>query len=185
MDDEAIVALYFDRNPAALLHTQEKYGHYCHSVAYHILHSFEDAQECVNDTWLRAWNAIPPTRPKALSPFLGRITRNLSLQRWRAAHAQKRGGGEAALVFEELSACIPAAGDPEQALAAQELEAAVRAFLADLRKAEREVFLARYWFFAPVREIATRFGYSEGKVKTMLHRTRKKLREHLEKEGLL
>ncbi len=185
MEDNAIIALYFARDPMALMQTQEKYGAYCHAISYGILHSTEDAQECVNDTLLRAWESIPPTRPRVFSAFLGRITRNLSLQRWRSGHAQKRGGGEAALALEELEECVSGGGDPARDIEAKELQEAVGRFLAELKKSDREIFLARYWFFASMGEIAARFGYSEAKVKTSLHRTRGKLRIYLEQEGLL
>ena len=185
MEDNAIIELYFARNPMALLETQEKYGPYCHAIAYGILRTQEDAQECVNDTLLRTWDNIPPTRPKVFSAFLGRITRNLSLQRWRSLHAQKRGGGEVALALEELDECVSGGSDPAQDLEAKELKAAIRRFLGTLKQKDRELFLARYWYFTPVREIALKYGYSEANVKTSLHRTRKKLRCFLEQEDFL
>ena len=185
MEDNAIIALYFARDPMALMETQEKYGAYCHTIAYGILHTPEDAQECVNDTLLRTWDSIPPTRPKVFSAFLGRITRNLSLQRWRSLHAQKRGCGEVALALDELGECISGRNDPVQSVEAKELQTAIGQFLSTLKQTDREIFLARYWFFIPVREIAQKFGFSEPKVKTSLHRTRKKLRAFLEQEDFI
>jgi RNA polymerase sigma-70 factor (ECF subfamily) len=116
LEDNAIIELYFARDPMALLETQEKYGPYCKSISMGILQSPEDAQECVNDTLLRAWDSIPPTRPKVFSAFLGRITRNLSLQRWRNLHAQKRGGGETAIALEELGECVSGGSDPAKSV---------------------------------------------------------------------
>ncbi len=185
MEDNAIIELYFARDPMALLETQEKYGPYCKSISMGILQSPEDAQECVNDTLLRAWDSIPPTRPKVFSAFLGRITRNLSIQRWRNLHAQKRGGGETAIALEELGECVSGGSDPAKSVEEHVLREAIGQFLSSLKKQDREIFLARYWYFASVREIAQKFGYSEPKVKTSLHRTRNKLRVFLEQEDFL
>lgn len=185
MEDSGIIALYFQRDPMALMETQEKYGAYCHAISFGILHSPEDAQECVNDTLLRTWEAIPPTKPKVLRAYLGRITRNLSLQKWRSTHTQKRGGGEVALALEELSEFISSKTDPAQTVEAKELQAAVGRFLKTLKPQDREIFLARYWYFTPVKDIAVKFGYSQSKVKTSLFRAREKLRTFLEQEGLL
>ncbi len=185
MEDKQIIDLYFRRDENAVTRTQEKYGGYCYRIAANILARHEDAEECVSDTWLRAWNAIPPARPDPLRLFLGKITRNLSLQRWRASRAKKRGGGEAALAYEELSDCLPGGAEPEKIVETRALAEAVNAFLAALPGEERTIFLARYWFFAPLREIAKRTVKSESAVKSSLFRTRKKLREHLEREGLL
>ena len=184
MDDEAIVTLYFARDPSAIAYSQEQYGSLCFAAAKNILSSAEDAQECVNDTWLHAWNAIPPTRPKRLGMFLCRITRNLSLERWRFNHALKRGGGSGDMPIDELAECLPGGEDPADAVQFQDLEKSVARFLRSLKQSERVVFLARYWYGVPIRELALRLGYSESRVKTMLFRTRNKLRAHLEKEGL-
>ena len=185
MEDRQIIDLYFRRDEDAIVRTREKYGGYCHRIALNILAAHEDAEECVSDTWLRAWNAIPPSRPDPLRAFLGRITRNLALTRWRESRAQKRGGGETALAFEELSDCLPGGAEPERIAEANALADAVNAFLATLKPRERNVFLARYWYFAPLREIAARTGKSESAVKSSLFRTRQKLYDHLKKEGLL
>lgn len=185
MEDNAIIELYFARDPMALLETQEKYGSYCKTISIGILESAEDAQECVNDTLLRTWDSIPPTRPKVFRAFLGRITRNLSLQRWRSLHAQKRGGGEVPIALEELGECVSGGNDPAKSVEEQALREAIGQFLRTLKQTDREIFLARYWYFAPVREIALKFGFSEPKVKTSLHRTRKKLRAFLEQEDFI
>ena len=185
MEDRQIIDLYFRRDEDAIVRTREKYGGYCYRIAANILSAHEDAEECVSDTWLRAWNAIPPARPNPMRPFLGRITRNLALSRWRKSRAAKRGGSEAALCFEELSDCLPGGTDPERIVEAKVLEEAVNAFLAALKQNERSVFLARYWYFAPVREIAARTGKTESAVKSSLLRTRRKLYDYLNGEGLL
>ena len=185
MEDRDIIELYFARDEAAIARTREKYGGYCYRIAANILPAHEDAEECVSDTWLRAWRAIPPARPDPLRAYLGRITRMLSLDRWRASRAAKRGGSEAALAYEERSDCLSGGTEPEPIAESRELADAVNAFLASLKPGERSVFLARYWYFAPVREIAARLGKSESAVKSSLFRTRQKLYDHLKKEGLL
>ena len=185
MEDRDIIELYFARDEAAIAHTRDKYGGYCSHIAGNILTQREDAEECVNDTWLKAWNAIPPARPDPLRLFLGKTTRNLALSRWRKNCAKKRGGSEADAVYEELSDCLPGGAEPEHIVETQALADAVNAFLATLRPRERNVFLARCWYFMPVREIAERAGKSESAVKSSLFRTRQKLYGHLKKEGLL
>ena len=185
MEDRQIIDLYFRRDEDAIVRTREKYGGYCYHIAANILSAHEDAEECVSETWLRAWNAIQPARPDPMRPFLGRITRNLALSRWRKERAQKRGGSEAELCFEELSDCLPGGAEPERIADAKLLAETVNAFLAALKANERSVFLARYWYFAPVREIAARTGRTESAVKSSLLRTRRKLYDYLNGEGLL
>lgn len=185
MTDESIIDLYFARDSMAIHYSQEQHGNLCHAVASNILPTLEDAQECVNDTWLKAWNSIPPTRPKHLGAYLSRITRNLSLERWRTIHAQKRGGNSGTVPLDELAECLSGGEDPADTAAMHALEQGMGRFLKSLRQTERAVFLSRYWYCASVREIALHFGFSESRVKTMLFRTRKKLRTYLEKEGLL
>lgn len=184
MEDHAIVDLYWARDPEAIRRTGEKYGNYCRAIARNILPDRRDAEECVNDAWLGAWNAMPEARPRLLAPFLGKITRNLALDRWRAGHTEKRGGGELPLVLEELAECVSPA-DTLQAVEAAELEAAVNRFLRALPERECNVFLRRYWFSEPMADIARRYGMREATVRTSLFRSREKLRHHLEKEGLL
>lgn len=184
MEDCAIVDLYWSRDSEAIRRTGEKYGGYCRAIARNILPDRRDAEECVNDTWLSAWNAMPQARPSLLAPFLGKITRNLAFTRWRASHTEKRGGGELPLVLEELAECASSA-DTLQALEAAELEAAVNRFLRTLPERECNVFLCRYWFTEPMADIARRYGMRETTVRTSLFRTRERLRRHLEKEGLL
>lgn len=184
MKDCAIVDLYWSRNPEAIAHTCEKYGSYCRAVARNILPDRRDIEECVNDTWLNAWNAMPEDRPSLLAQYLGKITRNLALNRWRAGHAEKRGGGELPLVLDELTECVSSAGTL-QAVEALELEEAVNRFLHTLPERECNVFLRRYWFAESAEEIARRYGMRENTVRTSLFRSRKKLQRYLEKEDLL
>ena len=185
MEDAAIVDLYWQRSDRAISETDIKYGRYCHSIAYHICGVREDAEECVNDTYLRAWNRMPSERPSVLGAFLGRITRNLALDCIKARNTIKRGEGQTALVLDELEECIPGGTSPERALEEKELESSIGRFVAALPKMERTVFVLRYFYLAPIDEIAQRLSFSSGKVKSMLFRSRKKLRERLEKEGLI
>lgn len=184
MEDGAIVNLYWARDPEAIQETGRKYGGYCRAIARNILADRRDEEECLNDTWLNAWNAMPEDRPGLLAPYLGKITRNLALSRWRAGHAEKRGGGELPLVLEELAECV-SPGGTLQAVEAAELEEAVNRFLRTLPERECGVFLRRYWFSEPMADIARRYGMREGTVRTSLFRSREKLRRYLEKEELL
>lgn len=185
MEDEAIVNLYWARSENAISETAEKYGNYCHSIAYHILGNAEDAEESVNDAYLAAWNGIPPHRPSSLSTFLGKITRRTSIDKWRSRTAEKRGGGEIALALDELSDCIPSGQSVEREVEAAELSRLIDHFVMSLSPMERRVFLCRYWYLDPIAEIARRFGFSQGKVKMMLCRQRKKLLNYLEREAFL
>ena len=179
MEDSQIVTLYFRRSEQAIQETDNKYGHYCFQIASRILSSPEDGEECVSDTYLTAWNSIPPTRPASLAPFLGKITRHIALDRWRRRFAQKRGGGEVALALEELEET------PEAALNRKEFRDGLNRFLESLPERERVIFVSRYWYLRSIREISEGTGLSEGSIKTQLCRTRKKLRFFLEQEDLL
>ena len=185
MEDAAIVNLYWQRSDRAISETEKKYGRYCHSIAFHICGSGEDAEECVNDTYLRAWSRMPEERPNMLGTFLGRITRNLALDRIKASKAAKRGGGQTPLALEELEECIPGHSCPEAELEQKELEAVIGRFVAALPKTEKLVFVLRYFYLAPIDEIAEKLHFSSGKVKSMLFRSRRKLRAYLEKEDLM
>lgn len=185
MEDERIVELFWTRSESAISETSAKYGKYCHAVAYRILSSEEDAKECVNDTYLDAWNSMPPHRPAILSTFLGKITRRIAIDRWRSRDAKKRGGGEAAITLEELEECVSSGHDVEREVEEKELLEALNAFLGRLSVDERDVFLCRYFFLLPVSEICDKFGFGQSKVKSMLSRTRKKLRDFFVKEDLL
>ena len=183
MEDREIVELYWQRSDLAISETDSKYGRYCHTIAYNICGTDEDAEECVNDTWFRAWNRMPSERPRALSAFLGCITRNLAINTIKAKNRIRRGGGEAALALDELSECISGGQSPEQLLEEKELEGAVGRFAAGLPEKERMIFILRYWYLAPVAEIADRLRCGQGAVKTSLFRSRKKLRAVLTEEG--
>lgn len=183
MEDNAIIDLYFDRSERAISETSKKYGKYCYHIAYRILSSLEDSEESVNDTFLAAWNAIPPKRPDLLSAFLGRITRNISLDKWKNRSRQKRGGGQVPLALEELTECIPGGEDPEAVCQKRELLCAITRFLKGLPESERSVFVLRYYHLRSIQEIAEQMGFTPSKVSSMLHRTRARLHSQLEKEG--
>ncbi len=185
MEDAAIVNLYWQRSDRAISETEKKYGGYCRSIAHRLCRNDCDAEECVNDTWLAAWNSMPEKRPAFLGGYLGCLTRHLAIDRLRAEHSQKRGEGEAALALDELAEILPAEGDPAREVEAKELAAAVQSFINALNEKERLVFLGRYWYMLSVKEIAGRFGWSESKVKSLLHRLRVRLRKELDREGLL
>lgn len=184
MEDRAIIDLYWSRDEQALTESDKKYGRLCRSIAYNILHNAEDTDECVNDTWLRAWNAMPPGRPGVLSAFFSKITRNLSLDYYKAAHAEKRGGGQLPAALEELNNCIPAGTGVEHEMAFRELTRLLDDFLRTLPEKECCIFLRRYWYVDSTRDIARRYGMPEGSVKSQLSRTRQKLRKILEREGV-
>ena len=184
MEDRKIVDLYWQRDENAIPETAAKFGGYCRTIAYNILSDAEDAEECLNDTWLRAWNTMPTNRPAKLAPYLGKLSRWISLTRLREKTSLKRGGGETELVLDELAEAVDSGADVEKAVELKELNAALRRFLKTLGETERQVFLARYWFIASIAEIAEKFGFSESKVTSMLHRTRKKLLAYLKEEGL-
>ena len=183
MDDQEIVALYWARSEQAISETSSKYGSYCYSIAYNILHSSEDAEESVNDTYNDAWNSIPPHRPSVLSTFLGKITRRISIDRWRRRTAEKRGGGEMPLVLDELQECVAEGKNTEQEFEKRHLSEVVNSFVKKLPETEQKVFLCRYWYMDSIGSISQQFGFSESKVKSMLFRIRNQLRAVLEKEG--
>lgn len=184
MDDKGIIDLYWARSEKAISETAVKYGAYCYTTAHNILSSREDAEESVNDTYLAAWNTMPPRRPSLLSAFLGKMTRYISLDKWKQRSRLKRGGGEVALCLEELEGCVSGGGSLEDELIRKETLKRVNLFLDGLPETERKVFLCRYWYADPVADIAARFGFSQSKITSMLHRTREKLNRHLAKEGL-
>ena len=184
MEDREIVDLYWQRSDLAISETNQKYGRYCHTIAYNICGTQEDAEECVSDTWFRAWNLMPCERPPVLSAFLGRITRNFAINCIKAKNRIKRGGGEAILALDELTECIPGGTNPEQSLEEKELETAIGRFVSELSETEREVFVLRYWYLVPLSDIAEKLQFSMGKVKSILFRTRKKISAFLQEEGL-
>lgn len=184
MEDARIVDLYWARSEAAIDETSAKYGKYCYTIAYNILANAEDSDESVNDTYLAAWNSMPPQRPSVLSSFLGKITRRISIDKWRSRNAEKRGGGEIVLALDELHDCVPFGTNVEQAVEAAELGKAIDRFVMTLPLMERRVFICRYWYLDPIASICQQFGFLQSKVKVMLHRTRNNLRNYLEKEGI-
>jgi len=185
MTDTGILELYESRSESAITETAKLYGAYCTSIAFNILRNKEDADECVNDTYLNAWNSIPPKRPAVLSSFVGRITRNLALNRYKLHRADKRGGNETTLLLSELEWCVKSADSVEDAVDVSFLGKAIDSFLSGIKKEDRIFFVRRYWYADSISEIAKRFSAGESRVKTNLHRTRNKLKLHLENEGIL
>lgn len=185
MEDSKIVGLYWQRDEAAIAQTEKKYGRYLTTVAYNILSDLEDSRESVNDTYLHAWNSMPPQKPDILSTYLSKITRRVSIDRFRRKTAQKRGGGEYIQSLSELSGSVSAGDTMEQRISQMVLTHAIEGFLRTLPRESRNVFIARYYFMDSVRRIASYCGMTEAKVKTLLFRTRQSLVEYLQKEGLL
>lgn len=183
MEDYQIVGLYWKKDENAIKETSDKYGAYCFAIADNILRNTEDSEECVNDTWLNAWNAMPPQRPARLRMFLAKITRNLSFNRFNARSAQKRGGGEIVLVLDELAECIASETDVASEYEAKELGQSIRKFVQSLPERDGNIFVRRYFFTEPIAQIAEKYGLSENNVAVILSRIRKKLKTHLIKEG--
>lgn len=183
VDDLAIVELYHRRSERAIAESDRKYGGLCRSIALRLLGVREDAEECVNDTWHAAWNKMPPDRPRALGAFLGRITRNLSISRWRRDHAQKRYEGMEVLL-SELEDCVPAPGSVEEAVGRAQLSAAISAWLDGLAEEDRRLFLRRYWYGDGVKELAAEAGMGANALAQRLLRLRRGLRAFLETEGV-
>lgn len=182
MEDAHIVDLFWARSEDAIAETSAKYGDYCHSIAYGILADNEDAAESVNDTYLDAWNTMPPHRPTILATFLGKITRRIAIDKWRGRTAEKRGGHEITLALDELSECIPSRYSVEHEVELADLAKVIDRFVMSLPLMQRRVFICRYWYLDPISTIAKQFGFSQSKVKMMLHRQRVKLLATLERE---
>ena len=183
MDDTRIIDLYWARSEEAIRETDLKYGPYCRTIAWNILQDREDSEECVNDTWLQAWNAMPPKKPSLLKAFLGKITRNLALDRCKYNRAEKRGGGQVALALEELAECV-GSGSEEERMENRLLTELLNRFLDSLSQKNRQIFMLRYWYFCTVQQIADSLGLSESGVKMSLLRSRRQLKALLEKEGV-
>ena len=183
MDDAKIVQLYWDRNEQAIPVTANKYGNYCTSISINILGNREDAEECVNDTYMNAWNSIPPHRPNILSTFLGKIVRNLSIKRYKHNTADKRGGGPAIVVLDEIAEFVSDTDSAEQEIDRKELVKAIDSFLDRLPANKRNIFICRYWYFDSVSDIANRFGMTENNVSVTLNRLRLKLHNYLLERG--
>lgn len=183
MDDNEIIGLFLARDEDAIEAAGREYGAYCSAIANGILNDRGAAEECVNDTWLKCWQSIPPQRPKSLKAFAGRIARNLALSALRAGNARKRGGGQAELALDELSEVVSGGETPEGALDRQAFQAALDDFLGALSERDRNLFLRRYWYLDSTEALAKRFRMSRTHVTTTLHRLRGKLRVHLQQEG--
>ena len=185
MDDYKILEMFYNRQEAAIDETRRKYGARLYRTAMNILHSKEDAEECVNDTLLKVWEAIPPVRPTHFGAYLAKITRNLSLHRWEARGAAKRGGGKMDLLLSELEETIPSSNGPEEAYESELIATAIRNCLGDMKQTARIAFVLRYFHGESIQAISQRFQMSESKVKSILFRARKKLNAYLEKEGIM
>ncbi len=183
MDDLKIIELFFDRKECAIAETERKYGCYLSKIAYNILFDTEDSKECVNDTYMKAWNTIPPQKPNILRTFLGKITRRLAIDIFRKKHAEKRGNSEYAISLSELDECIPDKYSAETEFEQKELSESINFFLASLSKENRDIFVCRYFYSDSIKEIASFFGTSESKIKSSLFRSRKILKDQLLKEG--
>lgn len=183
MDDSKIVQLYWDRNEQALTATSDKYGNYCITIAKNILGNKEDAEECVNDTYMRAWNSLPPHRPNILSTYLGKITRNLSFNLYKRNTADKRGGGEVPVVLDEIVDLVSDTDDVEKEIDRRELVKAIDDFLGKLPADKRSIFICRYWYFDSISNIASRFGMTNNYVSVLLNRLRLKLHNYLLERG--
>lgn len=185
MDDREIVELYFERNENAIKETKDKYEKYCSYIANNILNSKPDTEECVNDTYLATWNSIPPSKPNSLKAYVGKITRNLALNRYNASRAKKRNDG-VELVLDELSEVLAdSESDGRNLTDDLTLKYALNVFVGSLKQETREIFVRRYWFLSSIKEIARDYDISESKVKVTLLRTRELLRDFLRKEGIV
>ncbi|MBO5007097.1 MAG: RNA polymerase sigma factor [Clostridia bacterium] len=183
MNDTEILALFFERNENAITECQKKHGKYCRAIARNILGNEQDTEECINDVFLKAWNAIPPHRPEKLSTYLGKITRNQAIKIYEKQNAAKRQGDNIALAAEELSDCLPSEDSTENSASRLDFSKILNDFLAGLSKEARTIFVKRYWYLYPVKEISKDMGIGESKVKMSLSRTREKLKIILQKEG--
>lgn len=185
MNDDEIIQLYFDRNQNAIAETSEKYGAYCKKISYNILYNEQDTEECVSDSYVSLWQTIPPKKPNCLRTYLGKIVRNISINRYEKDHAQKRGLGETEIILSELEDCISSTSSMEKEFDCKELTKAINNFLSTLKKEKRIVFVRRYWYMSSVSEVAELCGISQSKAKSILFRVRKELYEYLQKEELL
>jgi len=184
MKDSELLALYTQRDETAITHTADIYGRYCYAVAHRILNNSDDAEECVNDTYLHAWNAIPPAAPTNLKAFLATITRHLAFDRYKARTADKRGGGDIPLILDELSECLSAGDEGDRVTDLLLLKDCLTRFLSGLPATKRWIFLRRYWYADPVKEIAKALHKSENEVSVTLSRLRSQLKALLKKEGV-
>lgn len=184
MEDNQLIALYWARDESAIQETDRKYGAYCFKISMNILTSREDAEECVSDTWLRAWDTMPPEKPDSLRAYLGRIARNLSISLYRKLHAQKRFSGMETLL-SELDDCIPDNNSTESVLENQEITEALNRWLENLDARDRILFVRRYWYGDAARDLARAAGMTQGQLSGKMYRLREQLRHYLEQEGIL
>lgn len=185
MEDSKILDLFWQRKEKAIVEIEKKYAKYCAAVAGNILWDKEDIGECLNDTWFRAWKGIPPEKPRNLRMYLAKITRNLAIDKYRNNSAQKRGGTTMSVVLDELEECIASAGDVEQEMNVQQLGYVINSFLFTIPKRDAQIFIRRYFYVEDIAVIAKGYGIQESNVHMILHRTRKKLKAVLIKEGYL
>lgn len=183
MQDEEIVELYWQREEGAIRETEKKYGRYLTKIAYNVLSDWEDSRESVNDTYLKAWNSIPPLKPSFLSGYLGKITRQIAIDIYRKKNCAKRGKSEYALSLSELDDCLSAGNTTQQDVDLHILSQSIQDYLRTLPVEIRDLFIGRYYYADSIAKVASYYNMSEAKVKSILYRTRLKLREHLEKEG--
>ncbi len=183
MNDDAIIRLYWNRDETAITETSRKYGNYCFSIAYNILYNKEDSEECVNDTYSRAWNTIPPQKPSVFSSFIGRIVRNISLDRYRKNLAEKRGGNVIPVLLDEIGEIASDSPSPEDDVVRNELAKAINDFLYDLPLEKRVMIVRRYWYADDIKSIALRLGTSENNISASIRRIRIKLRDYLLARG--
>ena len=185
MTDERIIELFWQRNEAAVREVSAKYGFYCGVVCRNILKDTQDSDECLNDTWLRAWNSIPPQKPKNLKMFLAKISRNLAIDRYKRQNAVKRGRGESELILEELEECISHSSNVENEVLSEELGAAINTFLKSLPERDRNIFIRRYFYADHTEKIAKQYTLTVNNIMVILSRTRVKLKNYLMEGGLL
>jgi len=185
MDDNHIIDLFFARNEDGLIHTKLKYGQRLLRSAMNVLNNHQDAEECVNDTLLNAWNAIPPNRPNMFGAFLAKISRNLAINKWKKSNTSRRGGTDTTVLLGELEDCVPSTQGVEGQYESKLVTQSINDCLATLDQPARVAFVLRYFHGESMASVCARLNMSESKAKSLLHRTRKKLKEHLEKEGVL
>ena len=183
MEDIKIISLFNERDERAIEITQNKYGRYCYSIAYSILERHEDAEECVNDTWVKTWNSIPPQAPSCLRAFLAKITRNIAYDRHKFNSRQKRGGREIDVALDDLAECLPSTYGFEEYVRVNELRAALNSFLRGISEKDRNIFILRFFFVYSTEKIASGLGMNHGTVMNSITKTKKKLKEYLKKEG--
>ena len=189
MEDNKIVLLYFERNEKAIIETKNKYGNYCYTISYNILKNHEDSEECVNDTYIKAWNSIPPQEPTSLMAYLAKIVRNLSFNIYRKNNTAKRGSGETNIVLDELSEIISSNNNIEDDLINKEqqklLSKTINEFLRFIDKTSCNIMIRRYFYSESVIDISKRYNFTESKVKSILFRNRNKLKKFLKERGII